>query len=467
MKKVYFILIAAVIILLFFQLIYSENAYTTSDIDEYFKLAEFAATGETNIQLFAAHSAFSPFLIGKLLNSYYSDFLFKLVGFIILLLIGIVLYKETKNELALLLFLLFPVVVGIIGTNSPMLFSGLFFISSYLFLEKFIKTKKIFPLIVSGLLLGFACGFYFLTFIYVFLFILIFFRDIELKYLIIFLGLFSIGLLPKLIFDYLLFGYPFHSMTRLIASNIVARVLASSTNSGSSPLLMLFTDFGKFLRYFIYNFEYIVLVPALGISLWAIIKRFRFKKYANETIFLCLVSTIVVVFGGFSYFAFIFSPLLILMVIRSKPSKKTIIIILISFIVLSSIFAYRGLSISKEYRENYEQLEQDTAQIKIDFEEKEFIFGPDASYISRYFDNTYKFYWWDEYVTNEENYVEVNFEEKPKLENLRIIFFTFGYKRNIQELPEQPLFIFESNKIQRGNFSELKCYRVLCVYEEK
>jgi len=466
MKKVYSLLLVLLVIFLFLQVIYTENAHTTSDIGEYFKLAEYAATGESNIQLYAAHSAFSPFIIGKLLSGLYSDLLFKIIGFIVVLLMGIILYKATNNKLAMLLFLLFPVTVGIIGTNSPMLFSGLFFILSYLFLEKFTKTKKIFPLLVSGALLGFACGFYFLTFIYAFLFILIFFRNIELKYLLIFLGLFGIGLLPKLIFDYIIYGYPFHSMTRLIASNMVARVLASNTNSGSSPLLMLFTDFDKFLRYFIYTLEYVVLVPALVVALWVIIKKFRFKKYTNELIFLTLCSVIVVVVGGFAYFAFIFTPLLVLMIVRSKPNKKTIAILLIIFFILSSIFVYLEVYAYGKYQERDRALTNDTSNIKADFEEKEFIFGPDISFISRYFDNTYQFYWWDEYIT-EDNYVEINFEENPKFETLRIIFFNFGYKRNIQELPEQPLFIFESRNIPEGDFTELKCYERLCVYEEK
>ena len=66
-----------------------------------------------------------------------------------------------------------------------------------------------------------------------------------------------------------------------------------------------------------------------------------------------------------------------------------------------------------------------------------------------------------------EVYTSFYFEEEPKFDILRLIYFDFGYKRNTQELPEEPYFIFMRTYEAPADFEELECYEVLCAYKKQ
>ncbi len=467
MKSQYIWLFVILVILLSIFAVYRQDN-ETSDTNEYYLMAEMFASGETNIQMYSAHSALYPYIIGKLTGDFYSDGLYKFIGFLIILTICLLLYLITKKELSVFLLLLCPVTVGVVGTNGPVLIAALFFLLAYFFLTKWVKTRHWIFLVISGLLMGFCGGFYFLVFVYMIFLMFVFFIDVKFKYFLSYLIFVLIGLIPKFLFDSFYYGFPLHSILRLFSSNVVARVLNTSYNSGSSPLYSLFNNFQFFMND--YFFALIIMFISLLIPLYFIFKKLAYRKYKKEFWFLGISSLCVFILGGLYPYSFVFLPALFILFTKSttRMTKQRVTLILIIFIIISSYIVYSDLT--NNMNNFNSQIKEDSLAIQEDFEVKEFILGWDMLQVVRNFDNSYQFYWWDEYIAEEEGYeiyTSFYFEEEPKFEILRLIYFDFGYKRNAQELPNEPYFILMNTYQAPNNLEELECYEVLCVYKQQ
>ena len=463
MKNKYLVCLIPLIVLLFVFALYRVGT-ETSDTQEYFVEAELFASGDTNIQTYSAHSALMPFLMG-LFGGWYSNNLFLIVSVILILFITYLVYRVTKKEWAMFLFLLSPITIGVVGSNSPLIIASLLFFLSYICLDKWRKTNSFTMFVLSGIFLGLSCGFYFLMFIYSVFFFIAFFRNLKFKYVLVFLVAMCIGLIPKLLFDYYYFGFPFHSFFRLIATNMISRVMDATYNSGVSPLWLLFNDIPRFIDTFLLQF----LVLLFGVVFPLIYGLKVRSKYRNELLFVLLSVLCVFIMGGFFYFAFAFLPILMVVFVKALPRirRKQLIVLFVILVLLSGFLVCREVAKKPILRE--EMFKSDTDNIKEDFLVKEFVLGTDMLDVVGYFDDSYEFYWWDEYVAEKTDnlvYNSFRFKENPKIDALRIMYFEFGYMRNVRELPSEIVLITREDVDPGEDFDLIRCYNYLCVYEE-
>lgn len=465
-KNKYLIILVFILIgILYTALTITEPKLYTTDSDEYLIMAEYFSDGTSNVQLFNPHSILYSFLVGKISGSLYSELSYKFIGTFFLFGIALALYLLTKKVLAPLLFLLNPITIGLVGSNNPIIPGCLLFLLGYYYLTKWTKENKFVYLCVSGILIGLSCGLF--TFFVLFAIILLFFVFLEkkLKFLLIILIFIILGLAPSLILEHYYFGFGLHSMTRIILAEIGLRLLnvVNVDLNQTTPIALISNDFLYFMEIFL---SFCILTFISVVLFIFPLKRLNFKENKREFLFIIFVILWLFILGGHLAYTILIIPIIILLYIQNykDTDKKFIAFFILMLIITSSVTTYIAYKNSETEKKSL--IKEDIIQIKEDFK-KEFILGPNLYYITKEFDDTYKFWWWDEYqaeLNDQEYYRGYIFKEMPKLSAQSIISFEVQYQRNYPPLPEEQYFIFEESNIQKG-FKEIKCYKVLCVYK--
>ncbi|PIN89495.1 hypothetical protein COU57_05865 [Candidatus Pacearchaeota archaeon CG10_big_fil_rev_8_21_14_0_10_32_14] len=449
-KNIKYIFIIFAIILFLYALFSIKISY--HDSNEYITVAKYFA-GINNVDLFSAHSVLYPILISLALKMWASDIMLRLCNVFWIFLISISLYLFKKDKKLLLLFIFSPI-VWIVGIQTtPVLPATLFFTLSYLFFEK--KSIK-YHLYYSGLFAGLSIAFYDPMIILIVFYLLIYFWRNTFNDFLMFFIMMTIGIFPRLIIDYKLFGNPFYSFIRYFGANVLVSMgVRESRNFGvllDKPQLLL---------------PLIIIISPLLIFIYKI----DIKKYKNELLLIILVSSFFLIrIFNIKYFL-ILTPIILMSlkeVLTDREIKwHCILSIFIILIFVSNTFSYK---IDRDSQNDLEEIEKN-------YPSNLYLTYTDQAYnIAVYsWENNPRFIWLQDYEAYNDNRstmksYSVETKSKIPLREKMVIRFDFDRPDN-QSYGEIKYLIINKNilyKIDKTpslrNYQLIKCYNELCVY---
>ena len=414
------------------------------DAPEYITIAKNFA-GVNNVDLFSTHSLLYPLIISPFLKIWPSLTMLKIVNCMWVFLIGLTLFLLNENKKAFVLFVFSPLTWYVSIQTSPILPASFCFLLSFLFLRT-IKVK--YNLFYSGIFLGLSYAFYDPMLFIAGIFILVYFWNKRFYNLFAYLVSFLIGLLPRFLLDYYLFDFPFYSMIRFFGTNMIITL-------GLYPGTTTFHIFEN----------------PIGLLGLFIISPFLFKIYKahqgeNKRDFIFVIISFILILtrcAALKYFLMI-SPVAIIIFSKYLTKKEInwhiIISVLITIFLVFNFFTY-----------NYEnKLQEDLNHIIEDRPEAEqIISGEMANAVSVFlWADLPKVEWYDNFKIYQEKQgtkirrYEFDFNSKLNLRDSFSISANFDLPEN--KSYENYIIVSSKNK-PIENREIIKCYEVLCVYE--
>ncbi|MBI2109936.1 hypothetical protein HYT58_02055, partial [Candidatus Woesearchaeota archaeon] len=317
METRYKVILGFIAILALFSLISSRLFFETwaielDDSTHYITSAkDIAGISISNIH--NPHSFTYPLYLSLGLKLFSSLVSIKLLNILWLVLIGLLLYYETKNLKSFLIYAFSPIVYYSSIWIAPLTAVAFFILLSYFQIKKYNKTNSLKNLILSGFSLGIAISLWWGTIPYAIFFVLSFLLNKKLKELIYFKAAALVGISLALLIDYYYFNFPFYSLLRFIGA--VAIVSLGKNPSNISFLHPLREQVVM---------RMLLMLVLISPLLFKIIK-LNFKKYKSETAFLVLSSLFAIFYGAdIKYFLPVFPLVLFLLndVIKSKKDLK-------------------------------------------------------------------------------------------------------------------------------------------------
>ncbi|MFA5020211.1 MAG: hypothetical protein WC533_03870 [Candidatus Pacearchaeota archaeon] len=442
MKKTTYVLIGFALVLIGFAIFSTKLGF--HDSYEYITVSKILA-GVDNLDVFTTHSLVYPFIISLFLKIWPSLTMIKLVNVFWVFLIGIVLLIFLKNKFAFLIFAISPLTWYASIQTTPALPASFCLLLAYLF----IKNQKIkHSYIYSGLFLGLSVAFYTPMMLFSFLFILVYFWNGRFNNFVNYFIFFSIGILPALVLDYVLFNNPMYSFIRYFGANFVVSI--AGVSSGTRNLQILNTP------------GVLLIIVAISPFLFRL-HRLKFEEHKKDIIFLILSGLILLVRAAMLKYFIIISPILILL-LSPLLTKKEIKWHCVVSVILIVILTFGFFGATKDSK-----IQEDLLKIKGDFKTEYIIAGPyEAPKIAaQLWEDSPKIAWIEDFEASRENKTvlkEYSIKTNSKInlrENLEISakfnrFGDYNYDNYIivsekeSELPE--------------GLEKEKCYSILCVY---
>jgi len=416
------------------------------DSYEYITVAKSIA-GINNITIFNTHPIVYPFIIAIFLKILGSLTIIKLLNVIWVFLIGLVLLVWLKNKKAFIIFALSPLTWFISIQTTPILPAGFFFLLSYIFLKKEnIKFNKIY----SGFFLGLSFAFYTPMLLLGGIFILIYFWNENLSAFAKYSASFIFGALPTFILDWYYFKNPIYSTIRYFGGNLVVLLGLHATS----------TTFN-----FLKNFTPILILIAISPFLFRIYK-LNFKENKKEIIFLGIISLIFILRVPQIKYFFLISPIFILLLAKVISWKEVKWHAIISVILI--IFLTFGFFVSI----NDAVIDKDIHKVILDFNQSYFIAGSYEApkFATFLWEDSPKIIWFEDYeasLNKSENLKEYSFLTEPRIDTRELIEFSVNFKRPKNISYENPIFISEKKDLMKDKFELIKCYELLCAYENE
>jgi hypothetical protein len=293
----------------------------TTDIKDYANVAKFFS-GDLSSKIRTSHSYLFGFLQFPFVLLTKTFISFKLTSLIFLFLIVLsVYYISGKDKKALWLMLLSPIVWYIAPWISPIQLSSLLFLWAFYFMKKFHENEKISNLFYSGTLIGLGWALWgSILFFGIFLGISFLYNK-KFYHSIYFIFFVFIGLLPRMILDQFLFGFPLYTIIRHIIAVISFSLLGGFYNQGSDfnliniILILIFIPFYSYTLFTKKNFKKdiktnifiilsflliianpqirltLIVIPILIISL---IKNIDKKRFAFQIAFFLIISLLLI-----------------------------------------------------------------------------------------------------------------------------------------------------------------------------
>jgi len=245
------ILISVIFLILVFVSLLTKYEGAT-DVGDYADTAKYFA-GQYNADIRSSHSFLygffhSPFII------FDSFILFKISSIVFLVLIILSVYKISGYEKkAFWLMFLSPVVWFMGPWINPIQIASLFFLWAYFFIQKFRREEEIKYLVLSGIFLGLSWAFWDAVLFFSLIFVASFLYDRKLYHFFIILISIILGLIPRLILDQIILGFPFMSILRyffgIVTSVLFSGVYGNMASFNYKSLIIIIL----FLPVFIYK----------------------------------------------------------------------------------------------------------------------------------------------------------------------------------------------------------------------
>ncbi len=373
------IIIITIILLLLLVILTRYNR--SSDIGDYTDVAKFFA-GNLQAKLRTSHPvAYSlihvPFV--KLAQSFLPLKISSVLWLSLLILS--VYYISNKNRKTLLLFITTPAFWFMAPWIGPVQLAALLFLWAYFFINKYDELGKLKYLVYSGLLIGFAWIFWEAVTYFAVLMIIVFLYNKKTSHFFLFILMLFMGVIPKLIIDYVLFGFPFYSIAKHFFS-VIAFSFYGSIYGQTEP------------RGFFILLPTLLMIP---IYIFILFTKKNFKLYKREVIFVLLAVLTAWVAGSQIRYIFVTIPIIILLlgkILTPKQFKIQLIIFLIlSLIVINPYLiqikyetnAYEypliitklgNLKLNPVFTDDI--IKQDLNQVSLDYPSQSFIVGNGA-----------------------------------------------------------------------------------------
>tara|TARA_Y100000034_G_scaffold133798_1_gene200360 strand:- start:473 stop:1918 length:1446 start_codon:yes stop_codon:yes gene_type:complete len=477
------IIIALVVIVLLFIISLVTPYYGSTDVDEYAGSAKFFA-GMYNADIRASHSMFFGFVHAPLVLAFGSFLGIKIVNLIILsLIIFSVYWISGKDKRALFLILASPLIWYMGPWINPIQIAGLLFLWGFFFMEKFDKDGKMNYVIYSGILIGLA-GVFWNTVIYIFVFLLIaFFYNRNVNSVVVFALSFIVGLLPLFIFEQYMFGFFLFSITKTVASNVMASVSGGGIYSGQELLRT-----SALVGYL----AFLVMVP---LFIYTFFLRKNFVENKRAVIFMTLVLLFYLINPQIRYLIFLY-PIFVLYLAKILTKKKFLIqasiFVILSLLVINPYLVQTKYSTDSlefgsvvgnfgnwefEAREDKKIL-KDLSGILMIYRGESFVVGPESD---RYAELAF-LYWGNDVgefvsiqdynlaIRDDKVLFEKRFETSSSIDNRRQIWIEGGMSRNPREDTDYDsikyAISFDRN-LGLEEFELIESYEKLFLFEKK
>lgn len=205
-------IISAMVILIFITL--ATSYYGSTDIGDYSDSAQFFA-GKYKADIRNSHSYLYGYLHHWLVGIFSSFIVFKITSLIILLAIVYSVYRiNNKDKRSLLLMLFAPALWYMAPWINPIQLAGLFLLWAWFFVRKYDESERIRDLIYSGIFVGLGWAVWdSILFFGVFLGIVFLYNKRLWHSWVFAVGVF-IGLVPRMLLDFSLFGCPVYTILK-------------------------------------------------------------------------------------------------------------------------------------------------------------------------------------------------------------------------------------------------------------
>lgn len=475
------IICIAIILIAFISVItVPHNILDVTDLNDYSDTAKFFA-GEYRAKHRNTHSIFYGFMLSPYVKLTKSFFLLKLSSvFWLTLIILSIYYISGWNRKILLLFIASPLVWYLSPWLSPVPASAFIFLWAYHFISCFESTGRTKHIIYAGVLVGFASAFWDPS-LYIGLFFLVsFLYDKKFYYVWVFLISFLIGLLPKLILDYAVFGFPFYGILKFLGALIAFGFFGGAYSQGySSP------GFLNFL-------ESLIFLPILIYKLY---KRQFLKIYKKATIFITL-SLIFILLNPQPRPLFVILPIILLLIGKQITTKQfrmqiTIFIVLSILVVIPYLIqsnyetnlirftlnpnAYKNFYITSDITDK--NLINDLHEIESEYPNNLFLVGNDKDHYRKlahlYFGSNIKEFVSIEdymlYINNKTTIASKKFSSNANSNFRREIWIEVGLGKNRNDNTDYAAIeyaIIFGNQTNIPDFELIKSYRRLSLFKK-
>ncbi len=236
-NKASLIIIITIFLLLFISL--STKFYGNIDIGDYADTAKFFA-GDFQAKLRTSHSLLYGITHAPFVKLTSNLIFFKLSSVLWLSLIILsIYYMSKKNKKTLLLFIASPILWYMAPWINPVQLSSLLFLWAYWFISKYDKTKSIKYLVYSGILAGLSIIFWEAVLYFTAILAICFMFDKKLSHSLWFILALFLGVLPKLIFDQIFFGFFLYSTLKHFFSVVSSILYGGIYNSQGSATFQI------------------------------------------------------------------------------------------------------------------------------------------------------------------------------------------------------------------------------------
>ena len=430
MKNKYLIGLFAFALLLF---AYFSRIVIFHDTYEYITIAKNMA-GINNINVYLTHSIFYPFITSLFLRIWPSFTMIKILNVFWVFLIALTILIWLKNKKAFFIFAFSPIVWYTGIQTTPILPASFFFLLAYIFIKKDYKFY-------SGLALGLSFAFYTPMILFGAIFTLIYLWNKKLSDLTIYLIAFCIGASPIFILNFYYFGNPFYSMIRYFGGNFVLLL-------GLKPNSTTINVTSSLMRPLI--------LVAISPFLFLLVK-LRDKK---EIILLVSISILIFIQAPNIKYFFLIAPIVIIILsnILSDRNVKTHILISVVLIVfLTSGF----FSIT--------HIQNDLNEIQKDFS-PDYIIGDvgRANKLAMFlWEDSPKVIWFEEYEKNKSmKSYSIKLNKNNNINTREELILSIDFQSPYDIYYENYIFVSEDAELVDESLKLIKCYEVLCVYEE-
>jgi len=479
-------LIIPLAIILLFIISLSTTYIGSADLIDYAGVAKFFA-GEYPAKIRTSHTIVYGLIHSPLISLFGSFMALKIANLIwILLIILSIYYLSNRDKRTLLLFLASPVVWYIAPWINPIPLTTLLFLWAFYFISKFDRTEEKIFLIYSGILFGLAWSIWNTVLIMLFFILISFFFNRNVNHVILFLLSVLIGLIPLLIIDYIIFGFPFYSLIKHFVANFIIVVFLGDKN-----IYGLNTMSNSILHFF----SFILMMP---LFIYLLFSKDFFKYRKRQVI--SLISSILFFFliNPEIRYLFLLWPILILYLGKNLNERQFkiqfIIFIILSILVITPYIIQIGYSTNvKEFSTmilnlgdwNITSLSQSQEQLMIkDLEEiiKEY---PNEVFVVGNKNEDYALlamrYWGNDIrelvsiedynlvMKNESSIFEKRITSNPKIKNRRKIWIGGGIEKNPNDNTDYEaieLGIGVGEPIDLEGFEVIKKYNVLHLSEK-
>ncbi|MEA3329283.1 MAG: hypothetical protein U9Q06_00885 [Nanoarchaeota archaeon] len=440
-KNYYLILIFGLFLILFATL---SSKVGFHDSYEYITMAKNLA-GIKNLNVFSTHSMFYPAVISLFLKIWPTLTMIKLVNTFWLFAIGLVFLFWLKNKQAFLIFAFSPLTWFMSIQTTPVLPASFFLLLAYIFLKKdCIKYNKLY----SGFFLGVCSAVYTPMILVSVIFILVYFWSAKISEVVTYLLVLSLGILPRFVLDFYLFGNPFYSFIRYTGTNILISMGINPTISSLGILN---------------HFDFLLIFLVISPFLYKLIK-LNFKLYRQDILFLVFAGGIILIRTANMKYFMLFSPIIILLlsnILTKKEIKLHCLISIILIIILT--FSFFGITKDKLIQEDIDKIAQE-------FMEREIIGGPfEGNKLATFlWEDEPKIIWFMDFeagVKNKSSLKKYSFEINKNKNTREILEISVDFKRLNNLNYENYIIVSENKEEMLKRFELIKCYETLCVYQ--
>lgn len=457
--------------------------YGPTDSKDYASVAKFFA-GEYAAKIRTSHSLLYGFIHAPLIKLFKSFWLMKLTSLLWLaLLIISIYYLSGKNRKTLLLIVASPVVWYIGPWISSIQLSSLLFLWGFFFIRKYEKTLNKKYLFYSGVLFGLSWAFWNSVVFFLFFFIITFFYNKNVNHIALFLISILVGFFPLLIFDYLVYNFPFYSTIKFLFGAYAVTAyggIYNGTNLLSSSIFSLII--------------FIIMMPFFS---YVLILKKIFSENKRSILFLIFGFAFFLVNPQIRYLLFLW-PILIIYLGKNLNDKQFKIQLIIFFVL--SLLVVAPYVIQTKYSTNSPEfssfiynfgrweinststeeliLQEDMQKISSEHSDETFVIGPnddDYAYLAMiYWGHDVKEFVsiqdYNLYFQNKSDLFEKKIIFRPKIKDRRQIWLGGGIQKNENDNTNYEKIKFAigvGEPVNLENFKLVKKYNILYLSRTK